>query len=164
MLVEMGLDPIPVAEASFEWSLKFQYPVGLPANTMGVLKPKTPARALLVVTGVHLVAQHHAAFANLDQDDQKRFAFGLQKALLRDYVDYSIQGISPQALTCPTGFQITSTIYDDGLTLTNLALRISSVFKAQLAGNNCVNEFLGPLEGTGGSGTFAFRRLGGAIQ
>jgi hypothetical protein len=101
-----------------------------------------------------------AAFEGLEQEEKQDFAFALQEALNRDLVEFSLMGVNPTVLSCPTGFQVMSVIYDDGISLDALARRMSCLWKAEVAASICVNRHLGPLTDGGSAGQFDFRRLG----
>jgi len=154
----MQLAPRKVADPANNWRLDFHYPAQS-KQEMSLVNPKTPSSAVVVAYSVTLSPEHLAAFQLLELEDKQQFAFDFQLALNRESVEYMLIGLSPEIVGCPTAFQITSCIYDGAITLDNLALRMSSVFKAQLAGVLCIQRHLAPKAG-GGTDQFAFRRLG----
>jgi hypothetical protein len=158
-LREMQCDPRPAVDPNANWRFDVKYP----ANTqhqISVANPKKPSRAVVIVCGVGFAPLHVAAFEGLEHDEKHAFAFALQEALNRDYVEFQLLGVDEKALSCPTGIQLVSTIYDDGLSLDMLATRMLQVLKAEVAGGLCINRYLGPSSSTGGAGQFEFRRLG----
>jgi hypothetical protein len=162
-LRDIGCEPQLVPEPAALWRYNFQFPfpaVQPQPNFMSVLNPLKPARAVVIVAGVALTPDNHAGFNQLDQDAKLEFVRDLHNTLNRDYVEYMLQGVSDQTVTCPTAIQLSALIYDDGLSLDNFAAKVTAVYKAEIACMACVMRHVGP-SGTTGSGQFDFKRLGG---
>jgi hypothetical protein len=157
-LREIQCDPRLAIDQKANWRFDLAYPSNSP-HQISVVNPKKPSRAVVVTSRAILDPQHIAVFGGLDEDAKKEFYLALQETLNRDAVEYFLEGVNPATLACPTGFRIAAVIFDDGLSLDALALRISSVYKAEIAGSLCVNRHLGPTT-PGTSGQFEFKRLG----
>jgi hypothetical protein len=158
-LRDMQCDPHRGIDPTANWRFEVDYPPNSQTK-ISVLNPKKPARALVVFCAMNLSPIHVAAYEGLDPTEKKDFALDLQVALNRDYIEFQLVGIDPTKLTCPTGVQILSVLFDDGLSLNALAHRMTCVLKAILAGTLSINRYLGPQVDSGGSGQFDFRRLG----
>src|ERR1700733_12635774 len=132
-LRDIGCEPQSVTDPSAVWRFDLQFPPGVP-HRISILGPTKPARAVIVITGIAFAAEHHAAFNQLDEDAKQEFIRDLNGTLDRPFVEYQLDGVTNQTLVCPIGFRVTSVIFDDGLSLDTLAFRITSVFKAEMAG------------------------------
>lgn len=158
-LTDLQSKPQRAIDPNANWRYEIEFPPNS-AHRMVVMNPKNSC-AVVVASGMNLAPQHIAGWEGLDQDDQKDFVFDLQETLIRDHVEFQIQGVTNQAnLTCPTGVQFMSPIYKDGLSLDVLAQRMGCILRAETAASVCINRYLGPSVVTGGAGQFDFRRLG----
>jgi hypothetical protein len=160
-LKEMGCTPTKASPLGPDMVFQFlvDYPTGTP-NRLHAFSPSARPRALIVLSEVSLSPEHLTTFQELEQQDKIEFLQDLQRALNREYVEYALSGVSPNTLSCPTGFQVTGTRYDDGISLDSFARTLSSVFKAEMAGVACVQKHLNPHT-FGGGGQFDFKRTGG---
>ena len=161
-LRDIGLQPQPVPDPATLWRFNFQFPAALAQpHVVSVLNPLQLPRAVIIASGASLAPEHHAAFNQLEEDAKQEFIRDLHGTLNnRDNIEFMLQGVSDQAVTCPTAIQVTGVIFDDGLSLDNLASRLCTVYKAEVAGFAFITRHIGPT-GTSGSGQFDFKRLGG---
>jgi hypothetical protein len=157
-LRELQCEPRRVEDPTANWRFEMAYPSNS-VHQMAVLNPKKIPRAVFIVTVANLGPEHHAAFAGFDDEQKREFNIELQEVLNRDSVEYLIQRFDPAGLVCPTGFQVQSAIFHDGLSLDAFAVRVSSVFKTEMAGVLYVQRRLG-VTSTDSSEQFGFRRLG----
>ncbi|HTV96326.1 MAG TPA: DUF2299 family protein [Steroidobacteraceae bacterium] len=141
-LRDMGCDPVRTGDESSNWRFDLVFPP-TSSHKLFVVNPKQPPRAILVVSGAVLSPAHLAAFDSLGEDARREFVLDLQEALNRDHVECTIQGVTASSIR-PSGFQVMGIIFDDGLSLDALALRMSAVYKAELAGILCVTRRLAP--------------------
>ena len=156
-LREMGLQPRRIEEQTAIWAYVVGYPS--PPRQMLVINPKSKPRAVIIATELTLLPQHHEAFGRFSDDAKRAFHIDLQETLNRDYVEYLVREGPNRWQDCPAGFQTSSVIFDDALTLDSLALRLSATFRAQIAGFLCVERHFGRSP-AGGTGTFDFTPTG----
>jgi len=159
-LHDLALKPEPISQPDINWGFQMQYPPNLPQpHKLGVVQPKMLRRGIVIVAGATLAPTQRAAFELLDDDAKTSFYDELQQTLNRDFVEYDLVGSDPQRRVCPGGIQIQAVIFEDGLSLDTLAWRLSSVYKAELAGCWCIQRHLGQ-NSSSGSVQFGFRKLG----
>ena len=158
-LKDLQCKPVRGIAPSANWRFEVDYPPTT-QHKISVINPKVPSRAVVVACGTNLSPMHVAAFEGLDNDEKREFIFALQEALNRDRIEFQVHGSDLMGTKCPTGIQLMSVIFDDGLSLDALGQRLLQVMKTEIAGGICINRFLGPVNDSGGSGEFAFRRLG----
>src|ERR1700732_3217532 len=142
-LRDMGSTPKRITgDPQMVWQFEFDFPYG-GEHRLHIASQKIRPRAAIVMSQVAIGPDLHAAFGDLDQDEKEAFLKDLTRILNREYVEFALLGMVGFP-TCPAAFQVTSTRFDDGLSLDSLARSASSVYKAELAGISCLGDHLKP--------------------
>lgn len=155
-LKDMGLSPTPVPDPNGNWHLAVAIPPNQNERKVEVFVNKDMPRAVFVGANTVISSEHVSTLMALDSDAKRQFATDLMAALNREFVEYNVECDS--ATHDVKSFVVTAVRYDDGLTLDSFARTVSSVFKTQIAGIQCVQQHLGGTTPPGGE--FAFRKLG----
>jgi hypothetical protein len=154
-LKDMGLDPKPAPDANGNWHYTFFMPPNQAGNRLEVFGLKERPRAVVIAANTVLSPQHTEVLAALDGDAKRLFVSDLMVALNKEFTEYNIERDTAVEVK---NFVITAVRYDDGLNLDSFARTVSSVFKAQVAGIQCVHQHLGGTTPQGGE--FSFKKLG----
>lgn len=155
-LKDMGLSPTPAPDPNGNWHFAVAIPPNQNERKVEVFGNKDMPRAVFIGANTVISPEHVATLMALDSDAKRQFATDLMTALNREFVEYNVEY---EPVTGDVkNFVVTAVRYDDGLTLDSFARTVSSVFKAQIAGIQCVQQHLGGTTPPGGE--FAFRKLG----
>ena len=155
-LKDIGMSPMPIPDPQGEWRYSVCMPANQDQNRLEVFGNRALPRAVIIGSSTMLSPEHRANLGALDADAKRQFVSDLVAALNKDFVEYQLE---QDALTGDlVKFQVSAVRFDDGVTLDSFARTLGSVFKAQLAGIQCVQQHLGGATPAGGE--FAFRKLG----
>ncbi|HTS88700.1 MAG TPA: DUF2299 family protein [Gemmatimonadales bacterium] len=155
-LKTIGLTPVDQNDPQAVWHLAIDYPVRS-GHQLHLVSPKDHPSAVVVVSGTEVSHEHREAFDKLDDDGKDEFLWEFRRTINSVHVDFGLKG-AEGPLDCPSHFQITSTRYEDGLTLDSFAQTLGAVFKTELAAIWVIQRHLAPR--SFGGGRFDFRRLG----
>lgn len=124
----MGHPVQDFANPNAAWHLQFQYP---PSHQMHALAPHGSEGVVIVATGLTTWPQHRAAWTALPDARKTEVMYELQRVLNAGEADHAFEGVaSPDDF--PAVIQLTSTRYEDGLTLDSFARTVRDLYKAEL--------------------------------
>ncbi len=156
-LRKLGATPVALEDATADWHFQIDYPARTP-HQIHVVGPKGQEGAVVIASATAVSPEHLKAFEELDDDSKSSFLWELRSTLVAPYTEFILEGVTGE-LVCPTRFQITTTRWEDGLSMDSFARSVSSVYKTELAGIMVIQRHLGG-RGFGSPGRFDFKRIG----
>ena len=110
------------------WHLQFEYPH---THQMHALAPHGSEGVVIVATGVTTWPQHRAAWTALPDARRTELMYELQRILNAGEADHAFEGVAG-VNDFPAVIQITSTRYEDGLSLDSFARTVRELYKVEL--------------------------------
>jgi hypothetical protein len=135
----MGCTPVRTDNATFRWSLRFDFPATGQHIMEALSLPQRPG-SVIVLSKRSIDTRLVAAYESLSEEAKDAFNTELSSTLLRDYIEYHLDQTNPA--TCASRFQVLAERFDDGLTLDAFYGAVDHVYKTELAVIVCYHKHL----------------------